>query len=69
MPFPDETLHKYNPRLVDNITAIILQVQLCENIMYFWLLVRSLDNRNVLVEISLLFEDLEVLVKGIQILN
>jgi hypothetical protein len=69
VPFPDETLKKYNPRLVDNITAIILQVQLCENIMYFWLLVRSFDNRNVLVEISLLFEDLEVLVKGIQILN
>jgi hypothetical protein len=69
VPFPDETLKKYNPRLVDNITAIILQVQLYENIMYFWLLVRSFDNRNVLVEISLLFEDLEVLVKGIQILN
>jgi hypothetical protein len=69
VPFPDETLKKYNPRLVDNITAIILQVQLCENIMYFWLLVRSFDNRNVLVEIALLFEDLEVLVKGIQILN
>jgi hypothetical protein len=67
VPFPDETLKKYNPRLVDNITAIILQVQLCENIMYFWLLVRSFDNRNVLVEISLLCEDLEVL--GIQILN
>jgi hypothetical protein len=67
VPFPDETLKKYNPRLVDNITAIIVQVQLCENIMYFWLLVRSFDNRNVLVEISLLCEDLEV--QGIQILK
>jgi hypothetical protein len=37
--------------------------------MYFWLLVCSFDNRNVLVEISLLFEDLDVLVLGIQILN
>jgi len=66
-------LQKYNPGLVEkaNITAIILEMQLWGNIIYFFLTTctHSFDNRSVLEEISLLFEEHEVLALGIQMLN